>query len=54
MQVEAMGVKEGISLAIDKSLQKIVLEIDSRELFLVLTNKYSLIDWKIRSLVRDI
>ena len=41
-------------MAIEKRLQKIVMEMDYKELFLVFTNKYSLIDWKGRPLVRDI
>ena len=49
-----MVVKVGLNLAIDKCIQKIILEIDSRELFLILTNKCRMIARRIRPLVFDI
>ena len=49
-----MVVKVGLNLAIDKCIQKIIVEIDSTELFLILTNKCRMIDWRIRPLVFDI
>ena len=49
-----MAVKDAINLAIERKFQKICFEMDSKELFLNLTNKYSSIDWRIRPLVYDI
>ena len=56
-QAEIMALKDlkdGISLAIEKKLQHVILEIDSREVALMLTNKCNRIDWRIRPLVLDI
>ena len=39
LQVEAMVVKEGVKLAIEKKYQKVVMEMDSREIQLVVTKK---------------
>ena len=53
-QAEIMALKDGISLAIERKLQHVILEIDSREVALMLTNKCNRIDWRIRPLVLDI
>ncbi|XWS28633.1 hypothetical protein CRYUN_Cryun25bG0087700 [Craigia yunnanensis] len=44
LQAEAMAVKKGVSLTIEKRWKRVIVEIDSSELFLVLTNKCSMID----------
>ena len=49
-----MAIKDVVNLAIERKFQKICFEMDSKELFLNLTNKYSSIDWRIRPLVYDI
>ena len=54
VQAEAMAVKDAVNLAIERKFQKVCFEMDSKELILVLTNKCSNIDWKIRPLVLDI
>ena len=49
-----MAIRDAINLAIERKFQKICLEMDFKELFLNLTNKYSSIDWRIKPLVYDI
>ena len=54
LQVEAMIVKKRVSLAIEKRLKRVIVEIDLKELFLTLNNKCSMLDWRIKPLVVDI
>ena len=54
LMAETLALKDGIGLVIEKKWQRVVLEIDSRELQYVFSNKCKLIDWKIRPLVIDI
>ncbi|XWS63309.1 hypothetical protein CRYUN_Cryun06bG0084300 [Craigia yunnanensis] len=54
LQIEAMAVKEGVKLAIEKKFQKVEMEMDSREIHLVLTKKSQMTNWRIRPLVLDI
>ena len=53
-QIEAMAIRDAVNLAIERKFQKICLEMDFKELFQNLTNKYSSIDWRIKPLVYDI
>ena len=53
-QAEVVAIRDAVNLAIERKIQKVCLEMDSKELFLNLTNKYSSIDWRIRPLVYDI
>ena len=49
-----MAIRDAVNLVIERKFQKICLEMDFKELFLNLTNKYSSIDWRIKPLVYDI
>ena len=46
-----MAIRDAVNLAIERKFQKICFEMNSKELFINLTNKYSSIDWRIRPLV---
>ena len=49
-----MAVEEAINLVIEQKFQKVCVEMDSKELHLILTNRCKNIDWRIRPLIVDI
>ena len=49
-----MALGDGVSLAMEKKLQKVIMEINSKEVLFMLTNNYKMIDWKVRHVVIDI
>ena len=51
---EAMALKDGVDLAVEKKFHNVILETDSKEMQNVLTNKCKVIEWKIRPIVLDI
>ncbi|XWS10704.1 hypothetical protein CRYUN_Cryun38cG0020400 [Craigia yunnanensis] len=48
-----MALRDGVNLTIEKNFQMIIMEIDSKEMHLILTNIYNKIDWRIRPVVLD-
>ena len=44
VQANAMAMKKTMNFTIERKFQKVCLEMDSKDLFLMLTNKYSHID----------
>ena len=51
---EAMALRDVIKLVLEKSLQNVTVETDSRVLHNMLSKKWSDMDWKVRPLVADI
>ena len=53
-QAEVVALRDGVSLAVEKKLQKVIMEINSKEVLYMLTNNYKMIDWKVRHVAIDI
>ena len=54
LMAEALAVREGVFLALEKKWQKIEIEIDSRELYNGLIMNYKQMDWRIKPIVLEI
>ncbi|XWS60941.1 hypothetical protein CRYUN_Cryun07bG0082000 [Craigia yunnanensis] len=53
LMAEVLALKEGIDFVIEKKWQRIVLEIDSKEVYNVVLNKGFGMDWRIKPVVKD-
>ena len=49
-----MAMKDAVNMANERKFQKVYVEMDSREIHLILTNKCNSIDWRIKPLIVDI
>ncbi|XWS44376.1 hypothetical protein CRYUN_Cryun15aG0039700 [Craigia yunnanensis] len=54
IMAKALSLRDEIELVIARKWQKVILEIDAKELQYVMTNKSQLINWRIRHLIVDI